>query len=176
MIKALHHPMEVRESRFGKGIFAVTAIKKGTELLTVKGTEISFLQAVGLEERESYTVQVSAGRYLLPDYPFYLSNHSCNPNCGVTPDLKFVALQDIAKEEELLWDYSTTMLERYWTMECQCGNSNCRGVIRDFDLLPVFLQKKYINLNIVQPFIKKIYDNNKNYINRSTHDHPVSRR
>ena len=55
--------------------------------------------------------------------------------------------------EELFWDYSTSMLERHWTMICNCGNQNCRKIITDFDLLPNALQGEYIKMNIVLPFI-----------------------
>jgi hypothetical protein len=45
------------------------------------------------------------------------------------------------------------MLERHWTMQCACGNKNCRKVITDFDLLPAKIQSKYLQLKIVFPFI-----------------------
>ena len=63
------------------------------------------------------------------------------------------ALKKIKAGEELLWDYSTSMLERHWTMECACGENTCRKIITDFDLLPTELQLKYLQVNIVLPFI-----------------------
>jgi hypothetical protein len=48
------------------------------------------------------------------------------------------------------------MLERHWTMQCLCGKENCRGIIKDFDLLPQHLQHKYKNLKIVLPYILRV--------------------
>jgi hypothetical protein len=63
------------------------------------------------------------------------------------------ALKEINKGEELFWDYSTSMMERHWTMRCACGEKNCRKIITDFDLLPTELQLQYLRMNIVFPFI-----------------------
>jgi hypothetical protein len=45
------------------------------------------------------------------------------------------------------------MSEDNWTMECRCGAPNCRGIIRDFGELPVDLQRRYLDMRIVQSFI-----------------------
>ena len=55
--------------------------------------------------------------------------------------------------EEIRFDYSTTMLERAWELNCACGSPRCRGLIQDFDLLPIALQTFYLRLGIVQNFI-----------------------
>ena len=59
------------------------------------------------------------------------------------------------KDEEIFYDYSTTMDEDSWTLQCKCGSQNCRKIVKDFKFLPQELQKKYLELNIVQNFIKK---------------------
>jgi hypothetical protein len=74
----------------------------------------------------------------------------------VNADLELFTLREILPGEELLWDYSTSMFERHWTMRCHCGCKECRHVITDFDLLPLHLQKKYLRMNIVFPFIKEM--------------------
>ena len=66
------------------------------------------------------------------------------------------ALTKIKAGEELFWDYSTSMLERRWTMQCECNEKNCRKKITDFDLLPTELQLKYLQMNIVLPFIAQL--------------------
>jgi hypothetical protein len=63
------------------------------------------------------------------------------------------ALRPIARGEEILYDYSTTMSEQRWTMQCQCGAPSCRGIIADFHDLPAELQRRYLAMRIVQPFI-----------------------
>ena len=64
-----------------------------------------------------------------------------------------VAIMDIHEGEEITWDYSTTMNEDDWEMDCVCGSKNCRGRIRDFKYLPENVQQKYINLRIVPKYI-----------------------
>jgi hypothetical protein len=145
--------ISVQESKFGKGLYASVDIPKNTIVARVTGRPLSFSQTLALAEKESHTLQTGPDRYLLCDPPFLYSNHSCDPNCGLTPDLELRTLRPIKQGEELLWDYSTSMLERHWTLNCCCGAPNCRRLITDFDMLPEQLQWKYIRLNIVLPFI-----------------------
>ena len=144
---------EIRSSKFGKGLFAKKDIEKGTILCKATGRPMNYEETVLLQDRESHTLQIDFDKYILCDPPFLYSNHSCNPNCGLTSNLELVALKDIKAGDELFWDYSTSMLERHWTMKCICGENNCRDIITDFDLLPNNTQQKYLEMNIVLPFI-----------------------
>lgn len=145
--------VSIQDAKFGKGLFAFIDIPKNTVITLISGRPLTFAETVSLKEREGHTLQVGAEEYILCDPPFLYSNHSCEPNCGITPRLEFKSLRNIKQGEELLWDYSTPMLERHWTMQCRCGSSRCREVVRDFDLLPEALQEHYISLDIVLPFI-----------------------
>jgi uncharacterized protein len=145
--------IEIRQSRFGKGLFAKKDIAPETIVCKVTGKELNFQQTLLLAEKESHSLQIDFDKYILCDPPFLYSNHSCNPNCGVTRNLELFALKKLNKGEELCWDYSTSMLERHWTMKCFCGEKNCRHVVTDFDLLPKNLQNKYLELNIAFSFI-----------------------
>jgi hypothetical protein len=101
-------------------------------------------------------VQIGPDRYLGPsggadDYV----NHSCDPNSGLkirgtTVDL--VAIRNIEPGEEITWDYSTTMDEDDWEMDCRCGAASCRKRIRDFKQLPVPVRERYIRLGIVPQY------------------------
>jgi uncharacterized protein len=145
--------IEIRDSKFGKGLFAVKDLEPGTVLCKVEGKELNFQDTLSLHERESHTLQIDFDKYIMCEAPFLYSNHSCNPNCAISQNLEFITLKKIRTGEELFWDYSTSMLERHWTMKCACGEQNCRNIVRDFDFLPKYLQEKYIQLNIVLPFI-----------------------
>lgn len=145
--------IEIGNSRFGKGLFAKKDMKAGIFLCKVHGCGLSFEETIALKERESHSLQIDFDKYILCDPPFLYSNHSCNPNCGINHHFELFTLKDIKKGEELFWDYSTSMLERHWTMKCGCGEENCRTVITDFDLLPKHVQERYLQLNIVLPFI-----------------------
>jgi SET domain-containing protein len=145
--------LAVRESRFGKGLFTTENVASNTILCTVTGPVLTFQQTLKLDERESHCLQISNDKYLLCDPPFLYSNHSCEPNCGLDAQLQLFALRDLKKGEELFWDYSTSMLERHWTMPCACGSTHCRKLITDFDLLSESLQAAYMEKGIVLPFI-----------------------
>lgn len=147
--------IEIRDSKFGKGLFALEDLKAGTVLCKVSGKEkeLTLAQTISLKEKESHAIQIDFDRYLLCESPFLYSNHSCNPNSAVNEKLELYALSNIKAGEEIFWDYSTSMLERHWTMQCSCGEKNCRKTITDFDLLPKTLQEKYLEMNIVLPFI-----------------------
>ena len=51
------------------------------------------------------------------------------------------------------------MSENHWTMDCRCGQAQCRRQIRDFQFLPPSLQAYYIRLGLVQSFIVKEWRN-----------------
>jgi len=154
-VKSEENFIEIRPSKFGNGLFSLGAIPAGTIVCPISGTPLNFKQTLALGERESHCIQVDTDYYILCDPPFLYSNHSCKPNCAINSDLQLYTLEDLPKNTELLWDYSTSMYERSWTMRCRCGNKNCRQVIKDFDLLPEALQQQYLKMNIVLSFIVK---------------------
>ncbi|MBK7884980.1 MAG: SET domain-containing protein [Chitinophagaceae bacterium] len=125
----------IKKTEKGKGLFAANDIKAGTILFAISGKLINFDQSNKLEE-DSYSLQIDINTYIVPHHPFFLLNHSCEPDCGINNRLEMVAIKDIKKDKELQWDYSTSMLERNWTMPCDCRTVNCRKTIGDFDLLP----------------------------------------
>lgn len=148
---------EVHDSgRLGKGLFVTELIKKGELILEFIGPVITFEEALQKPMAQlTYPLQVGPKEYLDIQEPGVLANHSCSPNAGVKNDRFLVAIQDILPGQEILWDYSTTMDEDNWTLECKCGSPNCRSIIGDFRHLPLALQKRYLDLNIVQSYIKQ---------------------
>lgn len=145
--------LTIRKSRFGKGLFTTRAVAAGTVLCRVTGPQLTFQQTIDLAERESHCLQIDHDKYILCDPPFLYSNHSCAPNSTLNAQLQLIALRDLEKDEEIFWDYSTSMLERHWTMTCACNAPQCRKIITDFDLLPETLQSFYIEKRMVLPFI-----------------------
>lgn len=137
--------VSVQCSKHGKGMFATTHLMKGTAILKIEGRPLTFNDTITLGYEESYCLQIDMDKYIIPDHPFYLSNHSCEPNCGVNNNFELFTLRDVKAGEELCWDYSTSMLEKHWTMECKCGSNLCRQVIHDFDFLPLSLQKNILS-------------------------------
>jgi hypothetical protein len=147
---------KIDRSRFGKGFFATRKILKGTIITKMKkGPSFHFLDTIVMGDTESHSLQIGPEEYMMCEIPFLYSNHSCDPNGGLNGKLQMVALRDIQAGEEICWDYSTWMMERHWEMKCYCGSPQCRQVVRDFDLLPVHVQSRYLQLQIVAPFIQE---------------------
>src|SRR5215213_5448852 len=117
---SLYNLLEIKPSRFGNGIFATQKISSGIIVCSIQGNQISFKETLLLGERERHANQVGIDKYILCEPPFLFSNHSCYPNCGINSELELFTLKEIEKGEELFWDYSTSMLEQHWTMDCAC--------------------------------------------------------
>jgi len=161
MEKATGETVAIGESKFGKGIFAMKDLPAYTNLFYISGKEMNFEETIALASRESHAMQTDIRKYILVEPPFLYSNHSCDPNCGINEDFQLITIKPVAKGEELTWDYSTSMLERHWTLHCHCEAPFCRKIILDFDLIPKQIQEKYIRAEIVLPFIIKALKNAK---------------
>lgn len=140
----------------GRGVFAARNIAAGEALLSVDGPVVDFATTLAMGEAQCYALQFADGAYYDLVEPIRFSNHSCSPNSGIRNNA-LVALCDILEGEEVVWDYSTTMDERSWTMRCRCGATNCRGIVDDFRTLPVDIQHRYLDLGVVMPFIAEQY-------------------
>jgi SET domain-containing protein len=138
--------------RFGIGVFASTTIRAGETILELAGPTLSFEAAVAKGDSQCYTMQIGVSDYIDLTAPGCFVNHSCMPNAAVR-GLLLVALSDIQQDTEIMFDYSTTMDEDYWTMDCHCGSDCCRHTISDFKYLPASLQRSYIRQLAVAEFI-----------------------
>jgi hypothetical protein len=88
-------------------------------------------------------------------------NHSCEPNSGVKfdiDDIKLVAIVPIATGQEITFDYSTTMHNFDWEMNCACGSKKCRQRVKNFEELHADIQAKYIKLGIIPDYILNSLD------------------
>ena len=70
-------------------------------------------------------------------------NHSCNPNVVFDHNEDFVARNNIAPGDELVWDFGTGFDHPRWRLECNCGEGNCRGVVTGSDWRLPELQIRY---------------------------------
>jgi hypothetical protein len=147
--------LSIRKSAWGLGIFAKKNIPAAHFVLQIQGGPLHFIATTRLGDKESYCLQTGENSYIYLEAPFCYFNHSCDPNCGIREGSSVFSLRDISRGEELCWDYSTSMLERHWTMGCSCGTAECRHIISDFDLLPESFQQQYLALGIVMPFIEQ---------------------
>lgn len=136
----------------GRGLFASRDIAAGTEILRLSGPVLTLSEVRAKGPHAANAMQVGIDRYLDLEEPGRFANHACEPNAGIMDDTKLVALRDLQADEEIRFDYSTTISDG-WTMTCLCGAASCRGVVAAFQLLPAQLRQRYAILEIVQRFI-----------------------
>lgn len=139
-------------------IIAKRPISKGERIFSFAGPIIDFLETKRRGEQECMPVQTGDNLYIDTEAPWKYINHSCEPNAGIRNNSDLIALEDIPLHAEIRFDYSTTMDENSFTMECKCGKPSCRKVVTDFRLLPRDIQERYFELGIVMDFIRKKYE------------------
>jgi len=118
----------VKETKrgIGKGLYAGRAFRKGAYLLDYTGELITQKEADRRGTR--YLFEVS-GRWVIDgegeeNIARYI-NHSCEPNIEAVEEdgcVKFYALRDIAKGEELTFDYGEEYVKEFIAPTgCKCG-------------------------------------------------------
>lgn len=142
----------------GKSIFANRNFDVHSFIIEFRGKLYSKEEyKLRLNPCNNHFLQVDDNLFLGPTRtPDNYINHSCCPNSGIRivgNSVLLFAVKNIRKGEEITFDYSTTMAEDFWEMECRCGAKNCRRSIRDFKYLPRELQERYIALGIVPDFV-----------------------
>jgi SET domain-containing protein len=116
----------------GRGVFANRDFKKGQVVLEFAGP---LLREEDIEDF-TYTIQVDIGLYVgssggIDDFV----NHCCEPTCllrSEPPRLQMVAARDIAKGEEIHFDYATCISCGPTLALCFCGAQTCRGTVGTF--------------------------------------------
>lgn len=155
------------QSNLGKAVFANKDFVKGEEIIEFKG-KLLIKKQLNTKYYINHFLQIDKNLYLGPsgELDDFL-NHSCNPNSGVKfrkQQVILAAIKNIKKMDEIVFDYSTTMYEDYWELNCRCGNKNCRKKISDFKYLSKEIQQKYIKLEIVPEYnIKNLMRNLEHY-------------
>ncbi len=145
--------VEVGSSPLGHGVFATQSFRPGQPILVLTGPVLDRDEVLALGRDRAYALQIGPDEYLDTMPPGRYANHSCDPNAGIVSDRVLIALHPIEAGEEIQFDYSTTMSEDHWVMECRCGRPTCRRMILDFHHLPPITQNRYLQLGIVQRFI-----------------------
>ena len=134
----------------GRGLFATAPIAQG-EIVVVKGGYV-----MTTDQRNTVAahmgpsdIQIAEDLHIGPITPedreggmMYL-NHSCAPNLGLQGQIVFVALRDIATDEELTFDYAMTDDDPHDEMQCNCGAASCRGTVTGRDWQRADLQRQY---------------------------------
>lgn len=164
--------IEIRESPIsGAGVFARERIPTGETVCFLTGESCTLDEMIRMVnaglEAASDPLQVDIEEYLDLDELPRTFNHSCSPNAYVRGRNELVAMWDIGEDEEIVFDYSTTMNDNVqkildagrelWTCECACGSDRCRGKIDQFRTLPEDTRDSYIRNGYLPDFMLKIF-------------------
>lgn len=151
--------LQVKPCKTGKGVFTTVQIPANQPVIEITGPVV-------LEEdlplNHSSWLQVGVNTFIgLSGGPDDYLNHSCNPNCAVhvTGNRAILySLYVIQPGSELTFDYSTTSTDSYekWSMNCECGSFNCRGVISghhtlDWETKEKYRRKGFLPLYVTHP-------------------------
>ena len=130
----------------GLGVFADRNFKNGEDIISFANT------LVDRDHASSEAVQITDDKYLDTDelVTEAFINYSCNPNAKLEirldqPSSAYVAIRDIAKDEEIAFNYLATeydMVQNGGDFECACGSANCYHHIQGFKYLTQEQQEK----------------------------------
>lgn len=146
----------------GRGLVAARSFRTGQLISVIDGKIVTAEEVWGyweIDERlGANCIRYDADNYLNPEgFIGAFSNHSCNPNTGLVKRGRKLILKAIAPiiiGDEITHDYSTYLgADDVWTMRCNCGEDNCRGVVRNIKKLPQATLAHYKKLSIVPDFI-----------------------
>lgn len=142
------------------GVFAKQKIKKGELLFKVEGPTVKYSFPPDYRLGPHW-ISVGKQKWLIPleNNPCNFLKHSCQPNTVLTGKNEVLALSEIQQGEELTIDDSITELDPRWKRKCNCGEKNCRKVIRSIQFLPEEIFKKYEPY--VSDFASKTYKGTK---------------
>jgi len=149
--------LRIEDVQGGKTVFACRDFRAGETIFEFTGPKLTLEELpTPYETVVDHYFQIGEKLYMGPSGTFDdFINHSCDPNGGLqigSDHIYLVALRDIRGGEEVAWDYSTTMDEDDWELECRCGSPLCRKVIQDFKLLPKSLRRRYASLRVVPEY------------------------
>lgn len=131
------------------GLFALRDINEGTVIMayTDLGREslMSYddfdkLDDITKERMKHFCVQYPDGIWV-PDNINNMTlhwhmNHKCDPNVCVDENDNRVAARDIKAGEELFLDFSTIFKNPEYSLKCNCGSPQCRGIVNGKDDIP----------------------------------------
>ena len=127
-------------------MFAVETIAKGELLAVWGGTVVTRQTLETLSEGEQrLSVQVEDDLYLITivEGPADYINHCCQPNAGMYGQMGVVAMREIARDEEVCYDYAMSDGSDYDEFECTCGADSCRKQVRGDDWSNPQLWERY---------------------------------
>jgi SET domain-containing protein len=128
--------LEVRDAGpKGRGVFALRPIARGELVASFTGWTLATAELTD----DLFALQIGHDLWLCShgDHLDDCINHSCDPNTGfVTGQTVLFALRDIARGEEITFDYATSIGEAGWSLECACASPLCRKIVVSWGEMP----------------------------------------
>ena len=125
-----NHPNFMVKQTKGKGYGLHTKIawQPNQNLFALEGTRKP------INESSPLAIQISNQECIesYPQYNDYRANHSCDPNCKIHfgNQITMRSIKPIEAGDEITWDYETTEYDMSnYSFTCNCGATNCRGLI-----------------------------------------------
>ncbi|MEQ9354339.1 SET domain-containing protein-lysine N-methyltransferase [Coleofasciculus chthonoplastes] len=136
----------------GEGVFATKTFKSRETVM------VGIIEEI-LDKNDSHASQIDENKFARHAGLISKVNHSCDPNCGIrvnqTGGHDFVAIKDIAFEEEITFDYVMRNYKiEHFPKRCLCGALNCRGSITGWKDLPKEKKEEY--KSFVAPYLLKL--------------------
>jgi len=106
---------------------------------------VKFSASNTLSEPDYLTIQLaqSSHIHLSPEYLQYV-NHSCMPNVLFnTSTMVLECVSQIKKGDELRFFYPATEWDMSQPFSCNCGSSNCLGLIQGASFMPLSVLNNY---------------------------------
>ena len=154
--------LAVRPVRNGQGMVALQPFAAGDVVCQIRGAIVTAARVWRYWRRDpqrgANCFRYDADHYLDPQGEIgAFANHSCNPNAGVVRSgrrLLLKSIRRIATGEEVTHDYATLLgADDVWRMHCNCGEANCRKVVRNVAGLPAGVRTRYRRLGMIPDFI-----------------------
>jgi hypothetical protein len=145
----------------GRGVFAEDDIRQGELVHRMGGRRVSLMRCVWELATGAIRIDdplsIRKYTYLVLDDFSIRFNHCCQANSGIANEVDLVALTDIARGEEITFDYSMTVRRSLytvlWRMPCNCGSPMCRKEIGDVRSVPPQHLQRYVTAGALQDFI-----------------------
>lgn len=135
--------VSVGHNRFGNCLIAAADLAKDEVIAEFDGPEYTADKATDLpKDIADHAIQFEEHKWRDSNGIARLVNHSCEPNVGIKDLFTLVAMRDIKKGEELLWDYDMTE-DSDWRLGCLCFTPSCRKVIGAFGQTPPEVRERY---------------------------------
>ena len=135
-------PSYVGKNYYGYCLYAKDNLDAGTIVATASfvPTENAYIAGHGDEEHK-YVAVMDITREGEPVWGKILGkwafcNHSCDPNCLISPTFEIITRRAVKRDQELTTSYDCFIpnfeWKEYWNFHCLCGSSDCKGYIHEF--------------------------------------------